>query len=104
MPQETDIRAGVLAGVYRFYAEIGQPSDILEATDQAQRISNLIWDVVRNKEKWHPRGVRLFAEVVTIGILSRSVAREEPLNEDQLFRFGDQIEFAANCWFHLTFP
>lgn len=106
MAQEADVWAGVLAGVARFFRELEleQPQEIQNGQKQVQEAVDLALSVVKEQEDWHPRGTRLFAELLTIGVLSRWRFGEAQLNEEQIKKFAAELKLLENCWFHLKIP
>lgn len=110
MSQKTDVLAGVSAGFARFFGDADQ-SRLVENTDKFLSIADIQRQAfdqalifVENKKQWHPRGVRLFAEIITIGILSRWLLEEKPLTDAEIIRMTGEIELIGNCWFHIGLP
>jgi hypothetical protein len=106
---ERDIWPGVLAGVARFALDVESAwPDIVTEADRREIFSRAV-DHVKGIE-WHPRAERLFAEILTIGELSRRVARrrfnrEEPdLKDDEILRFIGDLDAILNSLKRTNFP
>jgi hypothetical protein len=57
---------------------------------------------IPEKERWHPRGQRLFAEMLTIREMARELSGEERLSEDTINRFVIEAAIWWNSFFHMT--
>ena len=113
---EMDVWHGVMNGVARFLMDVDRvpPSQILrfaspaDAPSEHREVFELARNVLANRPRrekdWNQRGARFFAEILTIGVLSRRRFNEEPLNEDQIFRFVGEEELFFNSWNHTHFP
>jgi hypothetical protein len=111
----TDVWRGVMNGFGRFSVEVDRvaPGEIrrfaspADATGEHREVFEMALKVLANrprrKKDWNERGVRLFAEILTIGVLSRRRFNEKPLDEDQIFRFVGEAELFFNSWNHTHF-
>ena len=105
MSLETDVLAGVSAGVARFLREVDQKSPLPGSIGDVQRqVFELAVRMMKDKPQWPPRGIQFFVEILTTGVLSRWRFEEPPLSDEQIFRFIGEIELFENCWFHLKLP
>ncbi len=113
---EMDVWRGVMNGFGRFSMEVDRvaPGEIrrfaspADAPGEHREVFEMALKVLANrprrKKDWNERGVRLFAEILTIGVLSRRRFNEKPLDEDQIFRFVGEAELFFNSWNHTHFP
>jgi hypothetical protein len=101
---------GVVAGIARFAREVDRQKEIREFIDKdyTENMVNNIWKFVEPKQsqkvpaedRWHSRGQTLFAEIYTIGEMSRHLMKEKRLSDEEIDSFVRGMPVWVNSFFH----
>jgi hypothetical protein len=101
---------GVVAGIARFAREVDRQEEIMQFIDKGytEYMVNNIWKFVEPKQsqevpeehRWHSRGQSLFAEIYTIGEMSRHLMKEGSLSGEEIDSFVSGMPVWVNSFFH----
>ena len=105
---------GVVVGIARFAREVDS-QDIQEKfkklinNNYTEIMVNNIWKLVEPNQsqnvpeanRWHPRGQRLFAEMFTVGEMSRELLGEDSLSDEKVQGFVRGMPDWLNSFFHV---
>jgi hypothetical protein len=96
---------GVVAGIARFAREVDRQEEIRQFVDSGytENMVNTICrfvEEVPEENRWHPRGQRLFAEIYTIGEMSRQLMGEGSLSDEEIHGFVRGMPIWVNSFFH----
>lgn len=101
---------GVIAGIARFAREVDQQEQINQFInyEYTENMVKRVWRCVEfyqsqvpDENRWHPRGQRLFAEMFTIGEMSRQLMGEGNLSDEEVDGFARGMSIWVNSFFHV---